>query len=282
MNSHYPMQLSQQNNFSGDFRLRDALIGETKNGKQYMRIFIEDMDTCLPAYIWKEELYRGVYLPNNVLAKIEGRSRYYYNQLQVDLTAINPVGFKRAGEVIRLIPQSICPLPELLVDLQSAIERITIPALRQFIEAVFADDGIAFAFVSAPASIKHHHNHPGGLLKHSLECMGMVSRHREFSQDSYQLGQVAALLHDVGKILTMTHSMARTSLGHSAEHEKLTYEVLKPYLSQLERSWPEGAKELKYDMGWKIWRSVPRYNMADLVACSDRLSAGFDMDRKRA
>ena len=249
MDNHLSCQFLQPGHIVGEFRLRDALIGETRIGRQYMRIFIEDMSISLPAYIWEEDLYRGVYLPNHSLVRIEGQSRYYYNQLRVDLFAIDPVGFKRAGDVIRLIPQSICPLPELLVELQTAIDRITVPELRHFIEAVFADDGIAFAFVSAPASLNHHHNYPGGLLKHSLECLQIVGKHHDFHKNSYQLGLVSALFHDIGKILTLTHNMTRTSLGSSVDHDKLTYEVLKPYLSQLEQSWPEGARELRYLLG---------------------------------
>lgn len=280
MNNFPSLPFLQPGHVSGEFRLRDALIGETRAGRQYLRIFLEDMSISLPVYIWDEDLYRGVYLPNYSLARIEGESRYYYNQLRVDLFAIDPVGFKRAGEVIRLIPRSICPLPELLVDLQAAIDRITQPTLCYFVEAVFADDAVAFAFVSAPASLNNHHNYPGGLLKHSLECLQMVGKHRDFSKNSYQLGLVSALFHDIGKTLTLTHNMKRTSLGYSTDHDKLTYEVLKPYLSQLEQSWPAGAKDLFYLLGWKINRHVPRYNMADLVACSDRLSAGLDMEKK--
>lgn len=200
--------------------------------------------TCLP--LGRKSLPWG----NYSLARIEEESRYYYNQLRIDLFAIAPVGFKRAGEVIRLIPRSICPPPARIVnDLQAAIERITLPPLRHFVEAVFADDSIAFAFVSAPASLNHHHNYPGCLLKHSLECLEMVGPHRDFNKNSYQLGLVSALFHDIGEILTLIHTMKRTSLRYSVDHDKLTYEVFKPHLTQLEQSWLEGSRELRYLLG---------------------------------
>jgi len=184
--------------------------------------------------------------------------------------------------IVRLISRSICPLPELLPELQAAISRITLSSLRNFVEAILADDSIAFAFVSAPASLNHHHNYPGGLLRHSLECFQMVERQQGFTRESHELGLISSLFHDIGKVLALTHEMERTSLGFSIDHDKLTLEVLSPYLANLEQNWPAGAQELRYLLTWKVKRPVPRYNMADLVACSDRLSAGLDMEKKRA
>lgn len=153
--------------------------------------------------------------------------------------------------------------------------------MAKFVASVLADDSIAFAFVSAPASLNHHHNYPGGLLAHSLECFQMVERHHEFTRDHYEVGLVAALFHDIGKILTLTHEMKRTSLGSSVDHDKLTLETLAPYLKELDRQWPQGAAELRYLLTWKAGRRVPDFDMADLVSCCDRVSAGLDLSRRR-
>lgn len=281
MNNLPSLQFLQPGHVIGEYRLRNCCLNEAKNGRQYLRIHLEDMSCSVPAYIWQEDIYQRFYLPDHSLARIEGQSRYYRNLLRVDLSRIEPICQKRAGDVARLIPQSVCPLPGLLIDLQDAINQITIPALRQFSESVLANDGIAFPFVSAPASLNHHHCYPGGLLKHSLESFHIVKNQKGFSRDDYELGLLSSLFHDIGKVLTMTHTMQRTSLGSSVEHDKLTFELLGPYLTRLERSWFAGAKELRYLLKWKIRREIPEYNMADLVACSDRLSAGFDIDQRK-
>jgi 3'-5' exoribonuclease len=169
----------------------------------------------------------------------------------------------------------------LLPFLQAAVERVTIPALAGFVASVLSDDSIAFPFVSAPASLNHHHNHPGGLLEHSLECLQMVARHREFTKANFELGLVAALFHDIGKILTMTPQMKRTTLGQSMDHEKLTLELLAPHLMSLDWDWPAGASELRYLLTWKLRQKVPRYDMADLVACCDRVSSGLDWRKRK-
>jgi 3'-5' exoribonuclease len=245
-----------------------------------MRLCLEDFSGTLPAYAWKEDVYRGLYLPNYSLVHVEGRSRYFENKLRVDMDFITPVAKKKPGDVIRLIPQTICPLPWLLPTLQSVVNQISIAPLQRFVEEVLANDGISFAFVSAPASLNHHHNYPGGLLVHSLDCVSMVKKHREFEQESYELGIVAALFHDIGKVLTLTYQMERTSLGQSHDHDKLTLEVLAPYLKRLEAEWPQGARELRYLLTWKIKKPVPHYNMADLVTCCDRISSGLDLQKR--
>lgn len=264
----------------GTFRQTDVCYHETRTGQPYMRLQLEDMSALVPAYAWHEGIYRQLFLPNYSLIHVQGQSRYFDQQLRIDLDSITPLGTKQPGDIVRLIPQSLCPSPGLLFQLQALINRLTIQPLREFVESVLADDSIAFAFVSAPASLYHHHNYPGGLLSHSLECVSLVERHHEFPFQNYQLGLVAALFHDIGKILTLTAQMERTTLGKSVDHDKLTLEVLAPYLKHLETNWQQGATELRYLLTWKLRKPVPRYNVADLVACSDRISSGLDLQRR--
>ena len=266
----------------GSFRVRDLSYLEARNGNPYLRLLMEDMSGSVFAYAWQEEIYKELYLPDYSLAFVEGQSRFFDNEMRVDLRTIQHLNTKRAGEVVRLIPQSICPLSWLLRDLEAALYRITIPTLQAFVTGVLSEDGIAFAFVSAPASLNHHHSYPGGLLMHSLECFSMVEKHREFRRESFELGLVAALFHDIGKIMTMTCDMQRTSLGYGFDHDKLTLEVIAPYLKRLDKEWAEGAQELRYLLTWKLNQRIPRYDMADLVTCCDRISTGLDRQKQRA
>ena len=271
------LKLYQPGSFTGTYRLRDATYCESRHGQPYLKFMLEDSTGSLPAYIWDEHLYRELYLPNYVLIKVTATTRVFDGQLRVNVSNMVPTTEKTSGEVLRLIPQSLCPMPGMLSDLEYVLRQITIPILQNFVEAVLADDGITFAFISVPASLRHHHSYPGGLLYHSLDSIQMLERHRDFSRNSYELAIVAMLFHDIGKIMTMTSMMTRTSLGSCIDHDKLTLEVLSPYLRRLEQQWAPGAQELRYLLTWKINKPVPKYDMADLVACCDRLSAGRDM-----
>lgn len=65
------------------------------------------------------------------------------------------------------------------------------------------DKTLMIAFVSIPASKRHHHSYPRGLLTHSLQCalitMQNMSAMNELTQSEREVTLVAALLHDVGK-----------------------------------------------------------------------------------
>lgn len=186
----------------GVYRLRRPRREMTKNGRPYMAMELEDMTGRIPAYIWDERLFPAETPSDLNCVGISGTLRQRRDGPALDLADLMAVQ-RRAGEVVRLIPQSLCPVPWLMPFLQVAVGRITIEPLAQFVASVLADDSISFAFVSAPASLNHHHSYPGGLLAHSLECFQMVERHHEFARDHYEVGLVAALFHDIGKILTL-------------------------------------------------------------------------------
>ena len=257
----------------GVFRIRTPRHRIARNGNPFTEMQIEDMSCKLPAYLW---------VPNNVTChslgdyhcvEVSGQIRWRRDGPVLDLSQVQP-SETDPDDAVRLIPESICPIPWLLSCLEACISHLTHPALRKFALNVLANDSIAFPYVSAPASLKHHHNYPGGLLAHSIECYQLVKKHHEFSRNDFELGLVAVLFHDVGKILTITHDMRRTSLGYDLDHDKLTLEVLSPYLRQLDIDWPDGARRLRYLLTWKKGQKIPKYDMADLVSCCDRISAG--------
>jgi 3'-5' exoribonuclease len=280
MINHLQTQMiSAQGPFSGTFRITSPSFGESRSGYPFVRLRLEDYSGHIYAYSKNENVLRSSELGNYSLSYIEGNVVHQKEQAVVEIRAVAPASFV-FQDVVRLMPQSLCPCPELLFDLQAALRIITIPALKQFITQVLGNDGIAFPFISCPASLNHHHNYPGGLLKHSLESFAIIEPQRNFSRESYELGLVATLFHDIGKIQTLTPQMTRTSLGTREGHDKLTFEVLGPAFQQLIYCWAEGAKELRYLLRWKAKSAVPHYNMADLVACSDRISAGLDMKNR--
>ncbi|WP_176958143.1 HD domain-containing protein [Mariprofundus sp. KV] len=72
--------------------------------------------------------------------------------------------------------------------------------LRRLVDILFADTGLMRGFMSAPASLKHHHAFPGGLAKHTLETLDMASQIcATLSKEEHALVISACLLHDAGK-----------------------------------------------------------------------------------
>ena len=273
------LQTLQPGPLSGIFRIRHLELCETRQGTQYLRLTLEDFSGSVRAYAWTDAVIRSLYLPDYSLVWIEGQVRWFGNHLRIDLLKAQAVTDPPIEQSIRLLPHSLCPIPGLLQQLAGVVAQFHLPVLRTFVLRVLADNGLAFPFVCVPASLNHHHNQPGGLLLHSLECVWLLSRHREFRQTDYELGLAATLFHDIGKIQTMTADHQRTSLGASMDHDKLTLEVLAPHLKWLQAQWPEGGNTLRYLLTWKYSTSIPSYTIANLVACCDRISTGLDRDK---
>lgn len=263
--------------FSGSFRLRRPFWRKTRDGKAYVEMVLEDMSGSMPAYIWR--MPDETVVPADLsCVMVNGRIRWRRDGAVADVTEVGKAE-KTAEDIIRLIPRSLCPLPWLLPFLQTIIGRIESASLRQFVIDVLSNDSITFPFVTCPASLRFHHNYPGGLLRHSIECMQMVERYQEFPQEKKELAMVGALFHDIGKILTMTPQMKRTTLGAALGHDKLTLEILAPYLRTLDNSWPSGAAELRYLMTWRPGqrdKGIPRTPLANVLLAADRVSAGIN------
>jgi 3'-5' exoribonuclease len=280
MNSHNLnfANLKHGGPFTGRFRVRSPLWRWTSKGQPFVDMLLEDMNGSIPAYIWRTR--HDFVLPGDLscvqvggLIRMRGDRRAVADVEHVASTS------KPAEDVIRLIPRSICPLPWLMPFLEVIVSRIQAPWLRQFVMDVFSDDSIAFPFVACPASLRYHHNYPGGLLRHSIECAQMVSRYQEFTPEKKEIGIVAALLHDVGKILTMTPKMRRTTLGSTLDHDKLTLEILSPYLRRVDSVCPQGAAEMRYLLTWRPGyrdSGIPKTPLANAVLAADRVSAGVN------
>lgn len=263
--------------FSGRFRLRSPQSCMARDGRAYARMDLEDMNGRIPAFIWCPE-NESQLPPDLSCVQVDGVVRWRRDGAVADLERVKAAD-KQPEEVIRMIPQSICPQPWLMAFLEALVQRLQTTWLKQFVVDVLWDDAIAFPFVACPASLQYHHNYPGGLLHHSIECAQMLARYDEFSLEQKELGIVAALFHDIAKTVTMTPQMRRTTLGKAVDHDKMTLEVLAPYLRPYDKDWPNETAELLYLMTWRPAnrdRGIPRTPLANAVLAADRISAGID------
>lgn len=264
------------NQLEGVYRTRRPVWCRTQSGLPFIRMTLEDQNGAFPAYIWKPG---EMELPDELACvQVRGQIRFRSDGVVADLEHLE-TGVRRPEDIVRLIPRSLCPIPWLMPILESLLGQMENVALRKFLSDVLVDDSIAFPFVSCPASLSYHHNYPGGLLRHSVECTQILERYQEFAPDKKELGMVATLLHDIGKILTMTPQMRLTSLGRTLDHDKLTLEILAPHLRRLDNNWLEGAAELRYLLTWRPGRrdpGMPKTPLANAVLGADRVSAGLD------
>jgi len=266
--------------FSGAYRVRKPNKRVASNGVPYMVCDLEDASGQLTAYAWSEAKIIDVH--DLELVMLTGRIKRFNSTYIGDVLHAEKME-NCCTNALYLIPRSICPLPSLLEQLIIVVEGIKNEALRQFVFSVLADDGIAFPFVSIPASKKHHHCIAGGLLEHSLECTIMASQYAKLGDDLMDLAVVGALFHDIGKIRTIKAVGKLSDLGRVIDHDSMTLEILAPYLKTLDHTCPDAAIALRYLWTWRSHkgsRSIPLSTLAEVVASADRISTGLNVEEE--
>ena len=114
----------------GTFRLREATHSATWDGYPYLRVVLEDFSGHLPAYAWRDDLIGQLDRPDYSLVRICGQVRRFRGKLRIDVAAVQPLSQPVERSAAALIPQGICPLPELLPTLLASVEQIRLPPLR--------------------------------------------------------------------------------------------------------------------------------------------------------
>jgi len=163
----------------------------------------------------------------------------------------------------------------MLRRLHAVTSIIKTPALRDFLDGLFADMSIAIPLLQVPASLRYHHNYRGGLFEHSVECAEIVASIPHLSEKQREVGILAALFHDIGKIKTMTPDLSRTHLGRMVDHASLTTEICSKHLVELEESWPAGSHALRHIwacMSTKYWAYRPSITIVHVVKMADKIS----------
>ena len=181
----------------------------------------------------------------------------------------NPVDF---------IPKRLSTDSEGIQNLGAWIDLIFQPILNKFIRTLLWDPAISHPFVQAAASWKHHHSYPGGLLRHSLEVADMMASMMQSSRIGdplYELGLVAALLHDLGKI----HHMGRPFTRGLLDHQSLTLEKIAPHMHILDEGWPDGATALRHLLIGYESRYRSTMLLLTILKSADKISAASEVEK---
>ncbi len=170
---------------------------------------------------------------------------------------------------------------QLKTRLRRCYEALRQSRLQRFLLGVLGNPVILRPFFTLPASLEHHHSYSGGLCIHSLECAEFVMAVPELDPIQRDLGIVAGLLHDVGKIPLWDSNGKRTKAGFLLHHEALTLEVLASHLRLLDKAWPDGGVALRYLLSPAALADHPRRWMTvrEVIRAADRISASRDGER---
>lgn len=172
------------------------------------------------------------------------------------------------------LPFPALPRAELVVELDLLIQGMATKELRGFLTYVFQHEQLVLNFVKVPASGIHHHNEPGGLLRHVVEMVRYAKGGQfpiEVPPYERELLMTALVLHDLGK----AEGERESSLYRS--HEDLGIAIMEEPLKWLEEEYPKVAKDVADVINDITSRSsLSRSRVGLLLDFLDRCSAFAD------
>ncbi len=196
----YIKELSEGSKIQGIYFCKSKALTETKNGKPYESVILQDKTGVLDSKVWDPyspaigEYEAGDYI------EVTGDVIVYANALQAKLYRI------RKCQEIEYDPADYMPVSkkdiyEMYEEVLQLTDSVQQKHLKELLELFFKDEEFKKEFRNASAAKTIHHGFIGGLLEHSLSvaklCNAMCDNYPILNRD---LLITAALLHDVGKI----------------------------------------------------------------------------------
>ena len=267
--------------FSGVFRIHRPEIKTARNNSKYISCSLLDRSGEIPAYGWLDRYTGDTGFTEMEKIRAQGRLRWFAGQWVADLEQ----GLRHSEKLenpLELIPDKACPSQTGFAKLEDLLEGLENEHLKQTLVSIINNDRLVLPFISLPASRQNHHAYPGGLLEHSLECAEFVGHFNQQGNDIRELGIVAALLHDIGKVRTIERSGDGTAISGMLKHDLLTLELLAEPLSALDREWRDGGTALRYLLCWKLqarYGTKPLMVVSELIQAADRFSSGIDNEK---
>jgi 3'-5' exoribonuclease len=173
---------------------------KTYDRGNFLRLEFGDKSGRIAGVLWDkaDQVYQE--LQAGEVVKVQGRVESYRDDRQLKVERV------RKAEPQEINPASFLPVIEkdrdqLLNQIQSVINGIKEPYLKQLLDSFFQDEELVKAFSNAVGGKLWHHAYVGGLLDHTVTVLGLCQR----ACEQYELADqdllfTGAILHDIGKI----------------------------------------------------------------------------------
>lgn len=194
-------ELAEGNNIQGVYLCKSKLSTETKNGKPYDSLILQDKTGTLDTKVW--EPYSpgiGEYAAGDYI-EVVGEVITFNGAKQAKLTRIRKC---QEGEYdpADYLPCTDKNIGEMYEQVLSYINSMKNEYLKKLLQSFFVEDEeFIKAFKNSSAAKMVHHGFIGGLLEHTLSVTNLCN----YFAGAYPLIKrdlllTAALCHDIGKI----------------------------------------------------------------------------------
>jgi len=201
--------------------VREATLGTTKNGSQFVRATLADKSGTIKANKWDADESVLAQFPQGAYVRVRGTVESFRGQNQLKIEQVRP------ADESEVDPSDFQATTErdmgaLRKELKRLVKSIQNPHLSELLNRIFVTDkGLLERFCRAPAAHQYHHAYLGGLLEHSI-CMATGAEAVAAANDRLDrdLLVAGALLHDIGKIDELSSDVGfdKTDAGQMVGH----------------------------------------------------------------
>ncbi len=278
-------ELERGEKFDAFFRIREFERKQTRAGKTYLDLVLEDRTGTVPAKVWEvAEQVQGV-VERGDFVKVRADVEDYKGALQLRVQRIRKIndadrdaGFD-PGECVEQTPYDI----EVMFEECRRISQGCHPLVAELLLSIL--DAYADRFRQWPAAQRIHHPYLGGLIEHTLS----VTKTCVYLADKYGVSRdlllAGALLHDIGKLeeLSVEGGSRYTPEGRLIGHIVLGWGIVRDHARRLGKL-PEGfLLQLEHlilsHQGQPEWGAVksPMTPEALLLHYADDMDAKFNL-----
>jgi 3'-5' exoribonuclease len=267
------------------FAVRSVDVRQRRGGGPYLAATIGDRTGEVTALVWQNvDQLREVIEPGKVVS-VKGQVQRYNQQLQVVVRQAEALPAESVED--SLFVRSSAADPDVLwKDLNTFIEEVSDPDLRQLLFRIFSDPEVERLFRSAPAARSMHHAFRSGLLEHTVSVTSVarnLAQHYELNEDLVVAG---CLLHDFGKIweLEIGASIEYTDDGRLIGHIPMETLFVEKKISELKKFPAEIRRQLlhillahhgEYEFGSPRRPKTPEALLVHMVDNLDSKMAGM-------
>jgi len=207
------------------FVVRSRDIRQRRGGGPYVAASLGDKTGEVNALVWENVEPLAKVLDVGAVVKVKGQVQRYNGRLQIVIRRASVVSADEIDEALYVRASSV-DADVLWRRLNSLVEEMEDPDLRQLIFRITADPEVADRFRVAPAARGMHHAFRSGLLEHTVSMATLGRNLAEHYSANKDLVVAGCILHDLGKIweLDISSSIEYTDEGRLLGH--LSMEVL--------------------------------------------------------
>lgn len=210
------------------YLLADKQLRANRVGELYLLAQLRDRTGQISGLLWNVSEHEMARFTAGDYVRIRGKVQLYQGNLQIILTAIEPVSRENV-DPSEFIPATTQDAERLLARMREILTSLEDRHLRTLMELFLADETVLTGLRRAPAGIKLHHAYHGGLLEHVANVLETAVRVADlYPKVDRSLLLAGVFLHDLGKIreLAFEETFAYTDEGQLIGHLVIGIEML--------------------------------------------------------